>query len=163
MLTRTQALAALTANVALTESLPCLTEVELGEVLDANARAIVWATATVVVPGQLLVPPVASWNGRLYRVIEGGAIPATAPTWPTMRAAYIDQQVSSSPIVLEDNGPAFPELYDLRGAMGDAWLLKCQRAAVQHDYSGGGGKTNASQIFEHCVTMAKAYGKVYVG
>lgn len=156
MLTRAQALATLTENVALTDAIPCLTDIEIGEALDANLRATVWVVAAVLVPGQLLVPPVASWNGRQYRVIEGGTVPATAPTWPTYKQAYIDQQVSASPIVLEDNGPAFPELYDLRGAIGDCWLKKCEKAVAHHDYSGGGGKTNASQIFDHCVLMAKA-------
>lgn len=162
MLTREEALAKLTSNAALTENLPCLTEEELGDALDANLRCKLWVVGATLLPGQLCVPPVASWNGRQYRVIEGGIVPVDAPSWPSYRAAYIDQRVVASPIALEDNGPAFPELYDMRGAMGDAWLKKCEKAAALHDYSGGGGKTSASQIFDHCVSMAKTYGKVWV-
>jgi hypothetical protein len=162
MLTRTQALANLTANAALTDNFPCLTTEQLEECLDANLRATVWLAGATLVPGQLVLPPVASWNGRQYRCLEGGVIPATTFTWPTLRTAYIRQLVSVDPIVLEDNGPAFSELYDMRGALGDAWLLKCQLAVPEHDYGGGSSASSASQVFEHCCMMAAAYGRSFI-
>lgn len=154
-------------RLACATSTPLLSGSDIESCVDACQRAVEWSAGIALVPGQHVVPPASHWNGRVYRVSEGGTTGTTEPDWPTERASYMRRslQVESTnalaPILLIDAGPAFSELYDIRGAIGEAWLIKAGKAAGQHAFSISGSRTEADQIFAHCVRMAKAYGRIY--
>lgn len=157
---RTTALAKLRLWVQATVE-PTLGEEELGSLLDAHRRATIWAMATAYTYGQVVIPTVR--NGHRYRCIQAGTSGATQPTWPTAQAATIADGTSSPALRWQEDGVDFENVYDVRHAIHDGWMLKASKASEDYDIRQGGLNDHSrSQIYQHCLEMAAKFAPVGV-
>ena len=151
---------------AATAQEPCLTDDDITDCINQNKRYEGWESAEAYSVGTLIVPSLhgtAAWNGRQYRCIESGTASTFSPIWPTNSNAHRGQIVRDGSTIWEDAGEAFGNQWDVRGAVGSCWIIKAGRAAHEHSFKAEGQSFDRQQIFEHCVQMARQYGKVYVG
>lgn len=114
---------------------------DLDAILVNNKRGVRWSTVTYVY-GDVVYPTVR--NGHRYMVITAGTA-VTEPTWPTDPESSI-----TSGAEFQEIGPDSGSVYDIRGAIREAWELKMERAAELNE---GDEKT----IFDHCQEMANSF------
>jgi hypothetical protein len=130
---------------------PTLSVFELEAILDRNQRASRWTASVELTVGNVIAPSVP--NGHIYRVIEGGIAGATEPAWPTGS----DDALVDGAVTLVEAGMGFESVFDLRGAVQDAWALKAAKAAESLT------KDGENVIFEHCDSMARRYATPLIG
>lgn len=153
--TEEQALEKLAEMLASTQE-PVLSYDDLSSLLANHARATVWAPGTTYAVGQKIVTT--ERNGRLYVCREPGPSGVTEPDWGDAGDHYPGREVDDgADLVWEDAGPAFEELWDLRAAAQEGWLLKAARAAHEFDFSSEQQKFVLSQRHQHCLAMAARY------
>jgi hypothetical protein len=125
-------------------STPELDDVELNSILDSAQRASFWILSTAFTFGAVVLP--ATKNGHRYKCTTAGTTAATEPTWPTNSGATI----TDGTVVWQEAGPDYDNVFDVRAAAHQAWVMKQAKASVLFDSSG----QRASQIAEHCKQMA---------
>lgn len=131
---------------------------DLEAVLDARKRADTWAAATAYTYGQVVLPTVR--NGHRYRCVQAGTSGATEPVWLKSQGEQQSDGTSSPVLTWEEAGPDFDNVYDIRGAIHDAWMLKAVKASLSVDMSQQVGGIQASQVYDHCVEMARKFAPV---
>jgi len=149
MKTQEQALAYVKTKCAATCE-PTLSDEVLTDILNDNAYASLWVANTAYAEGTRIVP--ATPNGRYYKCAVAGTSGAVSPHW-------IGRRVPDNDVVWVDDGPAFAELYDLKGAIHDAWQQKASDSACEINFSGGNSRFEREAIHLHCVAQAKRYKK----
>lgn len=135
------------------DSTPALDDVELNAILDSVQRASFWALSTAFTFGAVALP--ATKNGHRYRCTEAGSTATTEPTWPTRDGATI----SDGTVRWEEAGADFDNVFDVRAAAHEAWLLKAAKASELFD----GGDQKLSQIGERCGEMAEKFAPILIG
>ena len=139
-------------RLAQPDSTPALDDVELNAFLDDSQRAVFWILSTAFTFGAVAMP--ATKNGHRYVCIEAGTTAATEPTWPTRDGAT----VTDGTVRWQEAGPDYENVFDIRAAAHQAWVVKEAKASEMFD-SGG---NSLSQIAEHCRRMAEAFDPILI-
>jgi hypothetical protein len=134
---------------------PALTDDQMSTLLSQAATATAWATATAYVYGQVIVPTVR--NGHRYRCIDAGTSGGTEPTFPTGQGGTVTDGTCEWEECSNDIG----ELWDLRKATCEAWMLKAAMAAKRYDFESDEQSFKREQVHEHCLEMAKQFRPIY--
>jgi hypothetical protein len=134
------------------ETTPTLDDVELNAVLDTAQRASFWLLSTAFIFGAVVLP--ATKNGHRYKCSQGGTTAAVEPTWPTRDGA----RVTDNTVTWEEAGPDYENVFDIRAAAHEAWLIKEAKAVELFD----GGDQKLSQIAERCREKAQAFSPVKI-
>lgn len=129
---------------------PILDDTELESILNDVQKASFWLPSTVIVYGAVVLP--ATKNGHRYRCTRGGATAATEPTWPKRHGATIEDGA----VKWEEDGPDYENVFDIRAAAHQAWLMKAAKASVLFDRD----RQLYSQIAEHCRLMANSFDPI---
>jgi hypothetical protein len=122
-------------------------ERELDQILLASARGTVWVASTPYTYGQYVFP--VTKNGHYFKVITAGTSGSTEPTW----TVETEGQVSSGTVVFEEAG-IDGGIYDVRGAIRGAWLVKASKAS---EYL-----ADEKEIYQRCVEQAQRYQSIGV-
>lgn len=151
-------------RLAYADSCPALSLDEQRDILARYRRATVWATGTAYAIGARIVPTAANRNGHHFIAVRYTATAtdqmsgATEPTWTATTAAeYTDNHIVWREAGWDWDGA----LWDLSGAVRQAWLTKAAKASVTSDTRVGDLSIRSSQLFDHCMAMAKQYQKSY--
>lgn len=153
MLTALQALAKLKVLVV-SDAVPMLEDPEIQLMLDDAALATVYASSTIYNYNDQVLVPV---NGRYYRCVAGGTTSDTVPVWPTNHQSRIGYLIVDGTVTWNDAGEAWPELWDIRAAARNCWILKASKAAELVSSSDGPVKMEYEQIRQNCMAQAKAF------
>jgi hypothetical protein len=129
---------------------PKLDDPELNAILNRVQRASFWEPSKAFVYGAVILP--VTKNGHRYRVLEGGTTGTTEPTWPKRNGAAI----TDGTVRWEEAGADFDNVFDVRAAAHEAWMMKAAKASVLIDRD----RQMYSQITEHCRQMAERFGPV---
>lgn len=138
---------------AQTDQYPALTPEQVSALVTKNMRATVWSANKTYKVGDKVQPT--SPNGHFYKCRVPGASSSAEPSW-TQRASgavYDGSDVVWFECEVDPDG----NLYNTRNAIFDAWHLKASMTAKDFDVSIDNQKWNRSQIYAHCVEMAKAW------
>jgi hypothetical protein len=126
---------------------PVLEEAELETILDRNQRASTWTTVTAYFPGDVVIPTLP--NGRRYICRIGGTSgtsdPFSGQTWQSSRSTVI----TDDGVTWQEDGPAYPNIYDLRQSAYECWDLRVRRAAQFVKT----GEIEMQQVHDHSVAM----------
>jgi len=139
---------------AQTGELPCIDVADVEKIVQRNKRASVWQASTVYNIGDRVQPTVR--NGHFYECVKSGTYAATEPGWSTKCEMYVsesDSELTWQECAMDIDG----NLFNLRNAVHEAWMLKASMAANQFDVSVDQQKWTRSQIYEHCVSMAEKF------
>lgn len=139
-------------RLAQPDSTPELDDVELNSILDDCQRASFWILSTAFAFGDVVLP--ATKNGHRYKCTTAGTTAATEPTWPTRDGST----VTDGTVTWQEAGPDFDNVFDVRSAAGQAWMVKTAKASVL--FNGSGQQT--SQIAEHCKQMAESFDPINI-
>lgn len=132
---------------------PALTDTELNAILDGVQRASFWILSTAFIFGAVVMP--ATKNGHRYTCSQGGTTAATEPTWPARDGATI----TDGTVIWREAGADFENVFDVRAAAQQAWLMKQARAVELFD----GGDQKLSQIAERCGEMVEKFAPIQIG
>ena len=132
---------------------PALTDVELNSILDSVQRASFWALSTAFVFGAVVLP--VTKNGHRYRCVQAGTTAATEPIWPKRDAS----QITDGGVIWQEAGADFENVFDIRAAAHQAWLMKASKAVELFD----GGNQKLSQIAAACGEMAEKFAPIKIG
>ena len=139
---------------------PQLSDADLDALLDKAKRASTWEAATAYVHGDLVQPTVG--NGLHYKCIQSGTSGATEPIWPTGQASVVDDGAGETIARWQEDGPAYKQIYNVRKAAHEGWMMKAGKAALSVDMSGPVGNISGSQIQKQCLEMAKSFGSIEI-
>lgn len=137
-------------RLAQPDSTPELDDVELNSILDSAQRASFWIAETAFVFGDVVLP--ATKNGHRYKCTQAGTTAATEPTWPTRDGSV----VTDGTVKWEEAGPDYDNVFDVRAAVQQAYLLHQTKSSVLFDGSG----QRVSQITEHWKEQADSIDPV---
>ena len=140
-------------RLAQPDSTPALDDVELNAILDEVQRASFWALTTAFTFGAVVLP--ATKNGHRYSCSQGGTTAATEPIWPKRDGASI----TDGTVIWQEAGADFDNVFDIRAAAHEAWLMKYAKAVELFD----GGDQKLSQIAERCEQMADKFAPIKIG
>jgi hypothetical protein len=134
--------------------------VDLNDLIRAHQRCTYWTPDTMYDTGAIIMPSVP--NGRRYSCLQAGTSGMTEPNWPLGTNV---QMVDNDFNWIED-GPDYPNCFDIGWAVYDVWMYKAGQASAQVDVTLAGGAAagtfavKCAQQFEHCITMAQRYQPV---
>lgn len=135
---------------------------DIDTILDRHRRATTWAAETAYTVGDVVLPTVR--NGRRYVCVRGGTSGGDEPAfWPTRQGARLTDGDDDPQLLWAEDGPGFNNIYDVRAAAHEAWLLRATRSAGQFDLVLGGQRFNQSQVYEHCMKMAATFAPIMFG
>lgn len=132
---------------------PALDDTELNAILDSVQRASFWILSTAFIFGAVALP--ATKNGHRYRCIEAGTTGTTEPDWPPRDGA----KITDGTVTWEEAGADFENVFDVRAAAHQAWLMKEAKAVELFD----GPADKLSQIAERCREMADKFAPILIG
>ncbi len=151
-MTEQEAIAYVTKH-AHTEEFPVVPVEEVTDIVRSNMRAQVWQQNTAYKIGAKIQPTTP--NGHFYKVLETGTSGATEPAWNTRENSRTYD--GDTLIWLECETDFDGNLYDLRTAIHECWLYKAGASATQFDVSIDQQKWTRSQIYDHCLEMARSF------
>ena len=129
---------------------------DIEEIVRVNMRAKVWQAETAYKIGDKVQPTTP--NGHFYRCIAVGESEAIAPTWNVRENSYTSD---GDTLLWQECETDFDgNLYDTRSAIHELWLYKAGLAANGFDISIDQQKWSRSQIYEHCMEMARSFAPV---
>lgn len=128
---------------------PALLDETLSAILDQNQVAKFWASATLFLYGDVVMP--STKNGHRYICAKAGASGAMEPAWPTAQGA----RVSDGAAIWMEDGPQSENAYHVGWAIHCAWVAKAAKAQSCTDWKAGGISNSGSQVFDHCLKMAE--------
>lgn len=133
---------------------PSLDTNELGQLIDEHQRTETWTASTAYTVNTEIEPAVR--NGRKYTCIIGGISGTSTPNFPDY--GYTGQQFSDgTDIVWQDTGAAFNEIYDVRAAIRQAFILKASKISHLIDIEDGENKLKMSALKDSFLKMAEKY------
>lgn len=125
---------------------------DLDAILENNKRARTFAVATAHTTGQVVMPT--ARNGYRYRVVIPGTSGAAEPTWPTSYEGQVTSGASNPVLTFEEAGPEFSNIYDVRGAAKEAWMLKASKASEYLE--------EEEPVYKRCIEQANRYASIGV-
>lgn len=140
---------------------PVLTLLEIQQILYRNKRAVVRANSTAYIVNQLMMP--SPRNGHRFRCVVSGTSATADPyltyRWPTTQGARVSEGTNSPTLTWVEDGPEYANIYDVRQAAHECWLLKARKASqfIQT------GDLNFHQVYDHCVEEAGRVGSLSFG
>jgi hypothetical protein len=132
---------------------PALDDVELNAFLDGAQRASFWTLTTAFIFGDVVLP--ATKNGHRYKCTQGGTTAATEPNWPTRDGSTI----TDGTVTWEEAGPDYENVFDIRAAAHEAWLVKEAKASEMTDFD----NQKLSQIADRCREKAESFSPILIG
>lgn len=150
---------------AAADKAPTISDSEVDALLVETVRGSVWAANTPYVIGAKVIPT--TRNGYYYEAIKGGTSAATEPTWAGVWPLYYyadeqGQEVTDGGVIWVARAPDWAELYDLRAATQQAWLLKAAKASELYEVIEDGQTLKMNQLIGHCERMAARWAPVGV-
>lgn len=140
---------------------------QLGNLIDQHKKFKTWEASTPYIVGDMIVPTTP--NGRVYQCIIAGTSTTTEPSWPTIGYAvgqcfydYVGTPPNYYGLTFQDNGFITQEVYDVRSAAKQAWLLKASIAANLATSNDGKMKIELHQIQENCLQMAGKFRSFFI-
>ena len=134
---------------------PQLSDPEIEKCLDKAKLALIWTASTAFKVGETVQPTVP--NGHRYKCVMGGTSGAAEPDWPKSKASVTGDGASDPQLRWQEDGPAYPELYDDDTAACEGWKKKSTKTATMADMSGPVGDLKASQIHKQCLEMMAVF------
>jgi hypothetical protein len=146
---------------------PALEDDELLDILTATQRYQVYTANTEYAVDDAVILSGSAYNGRCYICRVGGTSAATnPPTWPNGLCAVMAQRIADNneggTVVWEDDGPAWPEIYDLDAAAHNAWMRKATIASERIPIQDRDVKINQDAVYGHCLEMAARFAPYFV-
>lgn len=133
---------------------PSLDTNELGQLIDEHQRTQTWTANTAYTVNTEIEPAVR--NGRKYTCVVAGTSGSSTPNFPDY--GYTGQQFSDgNDIVWQDTGAAFNEIYDVRAAIRQAFILKASKVSHLIDTSDGQNKLSMAALKDSFLKMAEKY------
>lgn len=126
-----------------------------------HQRCSFWTASTVYSVGDVVMPTVP--NGYRYAVIRAGTSGTEPPVWGSGTVSDGVYPEESLGVYWYYDGPDYENIFDVGWAIYDVWMHKAGQASAQIDTTLAGGASagtftvNCSQMFNHCITMAKIY------
>ena len=146
---------------------PELTDNQLGNLIDQHKKFATWQPSTSYLVGDMIVPTIP--NGRVYQCIIAGTSTTTEPTFPSIGYAvgqcfynYVGTPPNFYGLTFQDNGFITTEVYDVRAAAKQAWLLKASIAANLANTSDGQMRIDLHTIQENCIQMAGKFRSFFI-
>jgi hypothetical protein len=141
---------------------------QLGNLIDSHRRFRTWEPETFYNVGDMIVPTVP--NGRFYQCIIAGNSRDTEPSWPTVGYQvgqcffeYQQQYYNEGwGLTWQDNGFITQEIYDVRAAAREGWMLKASIAANLANTNDGKMSIELHIIQENCIQMAAKYRSFFI-
>lgn len=141
---------------AQTEEFPVVPPDDVEEIVRLNMRARVWQPETAYKIGDKVQP--LKVNGHFYKCVAAGTSGITAPTWNVRENSRTSD--GDALVWLECETDFDGSVYDTRTAIHELWLFKAGMASSQFDISIDQQKWNRSQIYDHCMEMARSFAPV---
>ncbi len=154
---RTAALATLRLYVQDTVE-PTLSSTELDTLIDGNKRASTWIASTAYNYGDVIRPTIR--NGHYFRCVQAGTSGATEPDWPKSLSTTITEGASNPILTWQEAGPDRANIYDVRTAIHQGWVVKASKASVLYKTDQSGSSFEHQQIYMHCVEQAEKYSSI---
>ena len=130
---------------------PELDNNQLGNIIDQHKKFRTWEPNTYYAVGDMIIPTTP--NGRVYQCIIAGTSTTTEPSFPSIGYAvgqafynYVGTPPNFYGLTFQDNGFITTEIYDVRAAAKQAWLLKASIAANLANTSDGQMRIELHQI-----------------
>ena len=146
---------------------PELTDNQLGNIIDQHKKFTTWQPNTAYSVGDMVIPTTP--NGRVYQVIIAGTSTTTEPTFPSIGYAigqcfynYVGTPPNFYGLTFQDNGFITTEVYDVRAAAKQCWLLKASIAANLANTSDGQMRIDLHTIQENCIQMAGKFRSFFI-
>ena len=146
---------------------PELDNNQLGNLIDQHKKFSSWEPSTSYAVGDMIVPTIP--NGRVYQCIIAGTSTTTEPTFPSIGYAvgqafynYVGTPPNFYGLTFQDNGFITSEIYDVRAAAKQAWLIKASIAANLANTDDGKMKVELHQIQENCIQMAGKFRSFFI-
>src|SRR5262245_31197198 len=154
---RTAALATLKLYVQDTVE-PTLSSGDLDTLIDGNKRAATWIASTAYNYGDVVRPTVR--NGHYFRCIQAGTSGTTEPIWPKSQQSTVNDGTSNPALQWQEAGPDNANIYDVRTAIHQGWMLKAAKASVLYLTRQSRDEFDHNQIYEHCIQQAEKFSSV---
>jgi hypothetical protein len=151
-----------TVTPALTTSPAGSSEIDV--ILDAHRRATTWAANTAYVHGAVVLPTVR--NGHRYKCVQAGtsaALAADEPDWLKRNDARQTDGTSDPLLTWAEDGPDYANIYDVRAAAHEAWMLKAAKVSKNFNLKIGSLSFELEQVYRHCLEMANKYAPLSFG
>ncbi len=135
---------------------PALDSTDLDALLVQAKECSTWAASTVYEYGAIVRP--SDRNGRRYINSVAGTSDDTEPDW-VVNASIAD----GTDIVWFPYGPDPRQIYNVRKAIHQGWLMKATKASALVSTQTPEGRIEHQQVYEHCLAMAQKYAPVEFG
>jgi hypothetical protein len=140
---------------AQTDQFPTLTPDQVSALVVKNQRATVWVPETEYKIGDVVQPTAP--NGHFYKCVKAGSSQPVEPRW-SLRTGQENLDDFLTGLVWKECGVDLDgNLYNTRNAIHEAWMMKAAMSAKDFDVSIDNQKWNRSQIYDHCLEMARAW------
>jgi hypothetical protein len=83
--------------------------------------------------------------------------------WPKRQAAIVRDGTSDPQLTWAECGPDFTNIYDVRAAAHEAWMLKAEKCSNNFTMKLGSLGFSREQIHEHCLNMARSFAPLSFG
>lgn len=139
---------------------PTLSPDELKAILTAQKRADLWTASTPYSVGDTILPTVG--NGHRYVCTQAGTSGTTEPTWSRAMGAIASDGTSDPVLKWQEDGPAFKNVYNVRAAIHQAWIVKAGKASQLYNVGANQSSSAQSQVYDQCMKMANAYAPMEI-
>ena len=140
---------------------PAITAIELQGILYRNKRAVVRANSTAYSVNQIMMP--SPRNGHRYRCVVPGTSASVDPysgyVWPVNQGTRISEGTTTPTLTWVEDGPQYDNIYDVRHAAYEAWMLRANKAAQFIR----AGELSLDQMYQHALAQADRYGSIAIG
>lgn len=136
------------------DSEPTIDEADLDTILTNAQICSVWEASKAYGYGDVVIPTTANQNGRRYKCIKSGSSASTEPAWSEFQGGRVSD---GSILIWEECGMQPKSLWDMRAAAHAGWLAKAAKVTPDFDFSGAGESYKRSQVYDHCLEMARKF------
>lgn len=137
---------------AQTDVAPCLSNLEVEDLLESHKIATVWMPKMFYKHGDKIQP--ITKNGHLYECVRAGM---SGEIEPEFFGKLKSRTYEGNSLIWEECAIDDGNLYDVRAAIYEAWIIKAGKASSNFDMRIGDNHFSRSQIYEHCKTQAKSF------
>lgn len=126
---------------------------EVMAIVERNQRAGIWAASTAYEFGDIV--QLSPRNGHRYTCITAGTSATTFVAFPTATNYYTREgySVADGTVVWQQVGADYTNVFDIRAAVHEGWMLKAGKASLLIDQAG----VSASQLQSQCRLRAADY------